>query len=84
MRTDGQTIKGHEMVLPSLDLEGVKQWAKRVFTKDRMVAVALSGSTLAVLGTVLFALFGAMEANTVVAPSTYLASLNLQPPVPGF
>jgi hypothetical protein len=84
MRTGGHTLRGHEMVLPTLELDGVREWAKRVFTKDRMVAVALSGSTLAVLGAVLFALYGAMEANTVVAPSTYLASMNWQPSVPAF
>ena len=81
---DGNTIRGHEMVFPRLDLEGVKEWAKRVFTEDRMVAVALSGSTMAVLGVVLFALYGAMEANTIVAPSPYLSSLNWQLSIPGY
>jgi hypothetical protein len=84
MRTAGHTIRGHEIVFPRLDLEGVKERAKRLFTKDRMVVVALAGSTVAVLGAVFFALYGAMEANTIVAPSSYLASLNWQLPVPGY
>jgi len=84
MRTAGHTIRGHEMVFPRLDLEGVKERAKRLFTKDRIVVLALSGSTLAVLGAVFFALYGAMEANTIVAPSSYLSSLNWQPSVPAF
>ena len=41
MKTDGQTIRGSEMVAPQLNLESVKEWAKRAFTKERSeVAVA--------------------------------------------
>ena len=84
MRTAGHTIRGHEIVFPRLDLEGVRGRAKRVFTKDRMVVLALSGSTLAVLGAVFFALYGAMEANTIAVPSSYLSSLHGQLSVPGY
>jgi hypothetical protein len=84
MKTDGHTIRGNEMVFPHMDLEGVREWAKRVFTRDRMVVVALSGSTLAMLGAVFFALYGAMEANTIAVPSSYLSSLYGQLSVPGY
>ena len=84
MRTDGYTIRAHEMDLPHLDLQAVKAWAKRVFTKERIVGIAVSGSTLTVLGVVFFALYGAMEANTIVAPSPYLASLDWQLSIPGY
>ncbi|MGW8180834.1 MAG: hypothetical protein ACWGQW_19050, partial [bacterium] len=66
------------------DLAGVREWAKRVFTKERMVAFALSGSTVAVLAVVFFALCGAMEGNTIVAPSSYLSSLNWHLSLPGY
>ena len=84
MRIAGLTIRGHAMVFPRLDLAGVKERAKRLFTKDRMVVFALSGATVAVLGAVFFALYGAIEANTIVAPSSYLSSLNWQLSVPGY
>ncbi len=84
MRTNGQTIRGNEMVIPHVDLESVKEWAKRSFTRERIVGIAVSGSTLTVLGVVFFALYGAMEANTIVAPSPYLASLDWQLSIPGY
>ena len=84
MRTDGHTIRAHEKVFPHLDFQAVKEWAKRVFTKERIVTIAVSGSTLTALGVVFFALYGAMEANTIVAPSPYLASWNWQLSIPGY
>ena len=66
MRTDGQTIKGHEMVAPQLDLERVKEWAKATFTKQRIADVVVTVSTVAVLGTVLSFLYRAMENQTIV------------------
>jgi len=84
MRTDGNTIREHEMVFPRLDLAGVREWAKRVFTKERIVAFVLFGSTVAVLAVVFSALYGAMEANTIAAPSSYLSSLNWHLSLPGY
>ena len=66
MRTDGQTIRGHEMVAPQFDLEGVKEWAKATFTKERIADVVVTVSTVAVLGTVLSFLHRAMENHTIV------------------
>jgi hypothetical protein len=66
MRTDGQTIRGHEMVTPQLDLDGVKEWAKATFTKERIADVVVTVSTVAVLGTVLSFLYKAMESQTIV------------------
>ena len=57
MRTDGQTIRGHEMGIPHVDLESVKEWAKTTFTKETMAQVCLVAATLVVtgyLGSVLF------------------------------
>jgi hypothetical protein len=50
MRTDGQTIRGNEMVVPHVDLESVKEWARSTFTKERMAEVGLVAATLVVTG----------------------------------
>jgi hypothetical protein len=61
MRTDGQTLRGNEMVIPHVDLESVKEWAKATFTRERMAEVALCAATVTVIGVVLFSLHRAME-----------------------
>ena len=66
MRTDGQTVRGHEMVALQMDLEGVKEWAKATFTKERIADVVVTVSTVAMLGTVLSFLHRAMENHTIV------------------
>ena len=66
MRTDGQTIRGNEIVTPHVDLESVKEWAKRTFTKERIVDVAMCASTVTVVGMVLSVLYRAMQNQTVV------------------
>ena len=66
MRTDGQTLRGNEMVIPHVDLESVKEWAKRTLTKERIVDVAISASTVTVVGMVLSVLYRAMQNQTVV------------------
>ena len=50
MRTDGQTIRGNEMVIPNVDLESVKEWARSTLTKERMAEVGLVAATLVVTG----------------------------------
>ena len=50
MRTDGQTIRGTGMVIPHVDLDSVKAWAKATFTKERMAEVGLVAATLVVTG----------------------------------
>jgi hypothetical protein len=57
MKTDGQTIRGHGAVVPHVDLQSVKAWAKATFTKERMVEVGVVAAALVVtgfLGSVLF------------------------------
>lgn len=57
MRTDGQTVRRSEMVIPHVDLESMKEWAKVTFTKERMAEMGLVAATLVVtgyLGAVLF------------------------------
>ena len=66
MRTDGQTLREDEMVVPHADLESVKAWAKRTFTKERIVDVAMCASTVTVVGMVLSTLYRAMENQTIV------------------
>jgi len=66
MRTDGQTIRGHEMVAPQLNLEAVKEWAKTTFTKERIADVVVTVSTVAVLGTLLSFLHRAVENSSIV------------------
>lgn len=65
MRTDGQTLRGNEMAIPHVDLESVKGWAKRIFTKERIVDAAISASTVTVLGVVLSVLYRAMLNQTI-------------------
>ena len=66
MKTDGQTLRGSEMVIPHVDLETLKAWAKRTFTKERIVDVAMCASTVTVVGMVLSTLYRAMENQTIV------------------
>jgi hypothetical protein len=66
MRTDGQTIKGNEMVIPCVDLEAVREWVKRTFRKERIVDVAMCASTVTVVGMVLSTLYRAMQNQTIV------------------
>ena len=65
MRTDGQTLRGNEMAIPHVDLESVKGWAKRNFTKERIVDAAISASTVTVVGVVLSVLYRAMQNQTI-------------------
>ena len=66
MRTHGETIRGNEMVIPHVDLQSVKAWAKRTFTKERIVDVAMCASTVTVVGMVLSTLYRAMQNQTIV------------------
>ena len=66
MKMDGQTLRGNEMVIPHVDLESVKGWAKRTFTKERIADVAMCASTVTVVGMVLFTLYRAMQNQTIV------------------
>ena len=61
MKIDGQTLRRNEMVIPHVDLEAVKGWAKATFTKERIVEGALCAATVSVTGMVLFSLHRAME-----------------------
>jgi len=61
MRTHGETIRGNEMVIPHVDLESVKGWAKATFTRERMVGVALCAVTVSLMGVVVLSLQRAME-----------------------
>jgi hypothetical protein len=53
MRTDGHTIRGNEMVAPQPNMDSVKEWAKRTFSKERSAEAA---ARLIVLSYVGFAL----------------------------
>ena len=66
MRTDAKALRGSEMVLPHVDLESVKGWAKRTLTRERLVDVAMCASTVTVVGMVLSTLYRAMENQTIV------------------
>ena len=66
MRTNGQALRGNDMVIPHVDLESVKGWAKRTFAKERIVDVAVCASTATVMGVVLSTLYRAMQNQTIV------------------
>ena len=44
MRTDGQTIRRNEMVIPQVDLEAVKEWVKRTFSEDNVTKAGLASA----------------------------------------
>ena len=66
MKAHGETLRGNEMAIPHVDLESVKEWAKRTFTKERIVDVAMCASTVTVVGMVLSVLYRAMQNQTIV------------------
>jgi hypothetical protein len=61
MRTHGETIRGNETVIPYVDLESVKGWAKATFRRERMVGVGLCAVTVSLIGVVVLSLQRAME-----------------------
>ena len=61
MRTHGETIRGNEMVIPHVDPESVKEWAKATFTKERIHELALCAATVSLIGVVVLSLHTAME-----------------------
>ena len=65
MRTDGNTIRGYEMVGPSLDLEAVKDWAKKMFAKERIADATVTAATMGVLGYVCAVLYKGIETYSI-------------------
>ena len=59
MRTDANAVTDHEFVSLHRDLEAMKDWAKRAFSKDRIADVGVVTATLVIsgsLGAVLYKL----------------------------
>lgn len=50
MRTDANAVTGHEFVSLHRDLDALKGWAKRAFSKDRIADVGVVTAALVVLG----------------------------------
>ena len=65
MKTDGQTLRENELVIPYVDLESVKEWTKRTFTKERIADVVVYVSTVAILGMSLHMLHIALQNYTI-------------------
>ena len=65
MRTDGNAIREYEMVGPHLDLEAVKDWAKRTFTRERIAEAAVAASTFVVLGYVWAVLYKGIQTYSI-------------------
>jgi hypothetical protein len=42
MRTDGQTLRTHEMGIPQVDLRAFKEWVKRTFSEDNVTKACLA------------------------------------------
>ena len=66
MRTHGETIRGHGMVIPHVDLQSVKEWAKATFTKERIREAALCAATVSLIGVVALSLHRAMESYIIL------------------
>ena len=57
MRTDGQTVRGNEMVAPQLNIQSIKEWAKRAFSKERSAEATARLVVLSYVGIVLAQIF---------------------------
>lgn len=50
MRSDGNSIRGHEVVIPPLDLGTIRAWARSTFRKERIVEAGVVAATLVATG----------------------------------
>lgn len=50
MRRDTDAIGGHKIVVPQMNLDRVKEWAKRAFSKERIGEMAVTAAAVVVLG----------------------------------
>ena len=66
MKTDGQTLRGNEMVIRHVDPESVKGWAKATFTKERIREAALCIATVSLIEVVAVSLHRAMESYLIM------------------
>ena len=57
MRTDGHTIRGNEMRTPRLNMDTVRDWAKRTFIKERSAEATARLVVLCYVGIVLAHIF---------------------------
>ena len=65
MEANENVARNPEAISVYPDWAVVKQWAKSTFTKGRVADIALSTSTMAVLGVVLFSLSQAVQNCTI-------------------
>jgi len=57
MKTDGQSVRGNEMVTPQLNMESVKEWAKKAFTREKSAEATARLVVLSYVGIVLAQVF---------------------------
>ena len=57
MRTDGHTVRGNEMVAPQLNMESVKEWAKKTLTREKSEVAVARLVVLSYVGIVLAQIF---------------------------
>jgi len=57
MRTDGHTVRGNEMVVPRLNMDSVKEGAKRAFSWERSEVRIARLVVLSYIGIVLAQIF---------------------------
>lgn len=65
MTMDARALRAHETIRP--DLETVREWAKRNFTKERIADLVVCASTVTVLGMFLHMLHSALANWTIVS-----------------
>jgi hypothetical protein len=65
MRMDGQTVRRSEMVIPHLDVESVKEWAKETFTRERIADIGVVVATLVVTGYLGAVLFKGLQSYSI-------------------
>jgi hypothetical protein len=67
-----------------LGWQHIRDWAERVFTRERNAEIALLASTLALWAVLLFYLYSALQNYTIADMSPYVSSLNGQLGIPGY
>lgn len=66
MKAKGNVAREEEFFPLFPEWEEVKEWAKKTFSEERVALAAIGGTTVIILGVLLYALHKAMLSYTVV------------------
>jgi len=83
MRSNSEVLVQWANEIP-IGWQHIRNWAERVFTRERKAEIALLAFTLALWAVLLFYLYKPLQSYTIVDMSPYLSSLNSQLAVRGY